>query len=80
MDRFGHGIELLQDVGIPKAKDGEPLALEELGPSQILVVPFGMLTSVELDNETTLQTTEIGDKGWNRVLPAKFGPSALPGT
>ena len=37
-----------------------------------------MLTSIELDNQATLHTTEIGDKRWNRMLTAKLRPSALP--
>ena len=37
-----------------------------------------MLTSIELDNQATLYTTEIGDKRWNWVLTAKFCSSAWP--
>jgi hypothetical protein len=78
VDHFDHGIELLQDLCVPKAKYLIPLALEEVGPSQILLRRCGMLTSIELHNHATLHTTEIGDKRWNRMLTAKFGPSALP--
>ena len=37
-----------------------------------------MLTSIKLDNQATLHTTEIGDNRWNRVLTAKCCSSALP--
>ena len=78
MDHVDHGIQLPQDFCIQEAKYLLPLALLELGPSQILLTRRGMLTSVELDNQATLHTTEIGDKRWNRMLTAKLRPSALP--
>ena len=78
MDHVNHGIELLQDFGIPKAKDFIPLALEEVGRSPIRLRHPGMLTSIELDHQATLHTTEIRDKRSNRVLTAKFCASALP--
>jgi len=78
LDHFDHGIKLLQDFGVPKAKDLIPLALEALGPSPILLRHRGMLTSIELHNALTLYATEIGDKRWKRIVTAKFGPSALP--
>ena len=78
MNHVDHGIELPQDFCIPKAKDLIPLALEECGPSQILLRHGGMLTSIELDHQATLHTTEIGDKWGNRMLTAKLRPSALP--
>lgn len=78
-DCFDHGIKLLQDVGIPEAEDGEPLALEEASASPICFAPFMMLTSVNFDHKPALHTTEIGDEGGNRVLSSELRPSALSG-
>ena len=78
MDHVGHGIELLQDFCIPNANDRIPLALEEWGPSQILLRHGGRLTAIELDHQATLHTREIGDTWWKRMLTAKRRPAALP--
>ena len=62
MDHVNHDIKLLQDFGIPKAKDFIPRALEEVGPSPVRLRRRGILTCIELDHQATLHTTEIRDK------------------
>lgn len=79
VDGFKHGIQLLQHVGIPEAKDGEPLALKELAASLIFLLPLSVLTSVKLDDKLALDATEVDDERWNRVLAPKFRAVALSG-
>ncbi len=78
MDHFNHCVELLQDLGIPKAKYPVPLALKESRPPPIFLEHLGMLLAIEFDHQPTLHTAEIGHERWDRVLPANLGASALP--
>ncbi len=78
MDHLNHRVELQQDLGIPKAKYLVPLALKELRPPPVFLRHVGMLPAIEFDHQPMLHTAEIGHEGWDRVLPAKLGPSALP--
>jgi len=64
MDHLDHGIKLQQDFRIPKPEYFISLALEELGPSPILLRLRGMLTAIELNHQAPLHATEIGDKWW----------------
>jgi hypothetical protein len=66
-------VDVAEDVVVPEAKDGPAVRLQSATPlfidCQLLV--FGVLSAIDLDNETLLRAGKIDDISSDRKLPSE---------
>jgi len=74
VDTVEHGVRLRQHIVVPETRDAPTVAFEEASTYVIVSGVLDMLTSVELDHETSAQTCEIYEERPNRMLPAELEP------
>jgi hypothetical protein len=68
---------LFEHIIVPKPKHPESKTLEVARPFRIVFLLFGVLPTVEFQNEPSFQTNEIGDVIADRMLPAEAISSKL---
>jgi hypothetical protein len=76
-DHVANAFDLFEDLIIPETQGPKP-QLAQMGIA--LDIPGGvrMLASIHLDNQSSLDTDEIGDEGADRALAPEPVPSKLP--
>ena len=79
VDRVKYTARAMQNVVVPEAEDGKTLRTQK-GVAPAVVLAFGMLRSVSLDDEPSLETDEIDDVRLDNELPLEpeRGHSAVP--
>jgi hypothetical protein len=65
-------LQILQNIGVPKADYTETVAFQIGRTLSIAVRPRHMLTSVQLDNQATTASGKVGDIRTDRHLTAEF--------
>lgn len=78
--RGGQGLQdftryrfrILKGVVVPKSQDSISLGFEKMGSLSIVFNDFGMLTTVNFDDQFLFDTTKIDNKGPDGVLPSEF--------
>jgi hypothetical protein len=65
-------IDVIEHILVPESNNSEPKALKILRPPIIVVVPFYMLSTVQLDDQAPLETAEIDDEREDLILAAKL--------
>ena len=68
---IGNGIQLTNNLRVPKPHDPETLGFKPLGPLRVGRCRGGVLATVDLNNQAGLETDEVNDVGANWNLPAK---------
>ncbi len=74
LDGPDNAIEVLQHLVVPKAKDPEAEAIEFLGPLLIVLFGFRVMTAIQLHDQTSFQTDEVGNVGAEPKLPLELLP------
>ena len=70
-DHLHYAADIRHDFRIPEA-DHPIAATRQLGGSfAVFILPFDMLSAIELDGQLMLRIGKIDDKRPDRVLPAK---------
>jgi hypothetical protein len=69
---FQHSIGLLQRYIIPKPDYPKALRLKKSSSFGVACDLLCMLPTIKLHNQLLIETDEINDAGWNRVLAPKF--------
>ena len=63
---------------IPESKNDKSLLAQPIIPLPIIVMLIGMLSAVDLDNNSLLQTDKVDDVDSDWLLPAKLETVELP--
>jgi hypothetical protein len=77
VDSFEYDLGPNQHVVVPEAQDAKTLRSEKHVSTCVVVGLFGMLASVQLEDDRSLKTGEVADIRPNRVLPSEFKPCQL---
>ena len=77
IDGLEDDLSPYQHVIVPGAQDPKATRSEKHVSTDIVVRLLGMLASVQLDDNGSLKTREVADKGSDRVLSAEFEPCQL---
>ena len=72
-----YGIEMSQDITIPKPDDAEAQRFEFGGAAAIALDLLRMLAAVEFDHEPPVDAAEVDDERSERLLAAKLESSKL---
>jgi hypothetical protein len=70
-DDFDHGLRVVEHLVIPEAKHSVPLSLEPGCSHGIVGSLVIVLASIDLDDESLLQTDEVHNVSTKRVLAAE---------
>jgi hypothetical protein len=73
LDARQYSIDILQHIIIPESNHSESIFLEATCPRRILFDLVGMLATIDLDDESMLETAEIGDVIADEMLTAELG-------
>jgi hypothetical protein len=71
-DHLQYAVDVLDDVVIPESNGAPAVGFEPNRPPAIRIFRGGMLSTIELDDETVVSTDEIGDEGSERNLTAEL--------
>jgi len=71
-DALQHPVHIRHDLVIPKPQDQETGVLQNPRPLGVARGLFGMLTTIDFNNQPSFFTQKIRDKPADRDLPAKF--------
>jgi hypothetical protein len=74
-DAFDNCIGVGQDIVVPESNDSESEALKKLRSPFIVVASVRMLTAIQLDDQTPLDTAEVDDEGKDRMLTTELHSS-----
>src|SRR3546814_1575061 len=77
-DHLEHSFRILEDLVVPEPQQGKARALQHPCPFAIVSRRFRMLSSIELDHDSSLKTCEIENVVAERMLPPKFCSVDLP--
>ncbi|HLX36991.1 MAG TPA: hypothetical protein VKR29_04295 [Candidatus Binataceae bacterium] len=61
-----------QYIVIPEPNDAPSVKIQKLRPAHIVLSALQMLRTVELDNDSVVDATEVHDVWANRMLSAKL--------
>jgi len=76
LDRFEHPSLVCEKIVVPKSQNYESGSFEGLGSFRIHSI--SVLTTVQFDNQRSLETYEVQNEIGERMLPAKFAVFNLP--
>ena len=61
-----------EHIVIPETQDSEAMFLQDAGSGEIRFLPFQMVSTIELNDETLAQAAKVNDKTSNGVLTTEF--------
>jgi len=74
-DAFDNCSGVGQDIVVPESNDSESEALKKLRSPFIVVASVRMLTAIQLDDQTPLDSAEVDDEGTDRMLTTELHSS-----
>jgi hypothetical protein len=80
IDRFEYDFGPNQYVIVPEAQYPKTARSEKCVPTHVVVGLLGVLTSVQLDDDGSLEASEVADIGLDRMLSAEFESGQLTST
>jgi hypothetical protein len=80
IDDFKNAIEIFIDVAVPKTQHAKPCIVQAAITITVALdmILHIVLTAIDFDNETMLQTREVDDMTTFRILAAKMKSTATP--